>query len=52
MTSRLVRNLKSVAGTVAAAVRAGSAVENGLRPRREDLDTLGIDGAAFRSIGR
>ncbi len=51
MTSRFVRSLKSVAGTIAAAARAGSAVEEGRRPRRQDLDALGIDPGAFRAIG-
>lgn len=52
MTSRIVHNLKSAADAFAAAVRAGSAIENGLRPRRADLDTLGIDRTAFRKIVR
>ena len=52
MTNRFVRNLKSAAGAIAAAARAGIAVQNGSSPRREDLGTLGIDAGHFRSIGR
>jgi hypothetical protein len=52
MTSRFLRSLKSAAGLFAAAARAASAVEAYGRPRRRDLMTLGIDPAAFRSIGR
>jgi hypothetical protein len=52
MTIRFVRSLKSAASALAAAVRAGSAAGNGERPRRADLNTLGIDPGAFRNIGR
>jgi len=52
MTSRFVRNLKSAFGTFAAAARAAGSVENGLQPRRRDLDALGIDPGTFRSIDR
>jgi hypothetical protein len=52
MTRRFVRSLKSAAGVLAAAVRAGSAADNGERPRKADLDVLGIDPGAFRNIGR
>lgn len=52
MSNRFVSRFKSTVGALAAAVRVGSAVENGDRPRRKDLDALGIDPAAFRSIGR
>lgn len=52
MTNRFSRSLKSAAGTIAAAFRVGNAVDNGDRPRREDLDTLGIDPGAFRAIRR
>jgi hypothetical protein len=34
-----------------AAVSASAAVENGRRPRKRDLNTLGIDPKAFDSIG-
>jgi hypothetical protein len=52
MTRRFVRSLKSAADAIAAAARAGTAVDNGRVPRREDLATLGIDPTAFRHIGR
>ncbi len=52
MKDRLFDNLRAAASALAAAARAGSAVESGLRPRRRDLDALGIDPGAFRKIRR
>lgn len=52
MTRIALRSLKSTFGALAAAIRASNAVERGARPRDEDLQTLGIEPAAFRRIGR
>jgi hypothetical protein len=52
MANAFVRNINRTFGLFAAAARAASAVEAYGRPRRRDLMTLGIDPAAFRSIGR
>jgi hypothetical protein len=52
MTHRLIDNFRSAARTLVAAMRAGTAVDGGSLPQRQDLDTLGIDPRAFRKLGR
>lgn len=47
MTRTLIRAL----ALLAAAARAAAAAEAGRPPARRDLDRLGVDPAAFASIG-
>ena len=47
MTRTFVRKFHRTFNALAAAARAANAVDNGHRPRAEDLTTLGINPADF-----
>ena len=48
----LFATLGNVIDVIGSATAAASAVEGGRQPNAKHLKTLGIDAAAFRSIGR
>jgi hypothetical protein len=52
MPSKMLTAFNRSFTTLAAAIRASSAVEAGRRPHKGDLEALGIDLAAFRNITR
>ena len=48
----LFATLGTVIDVIGSAAAAASAVEGGRQPKSKHLKTLGIDTAAFRSIGK
>lgn len=50
--NKFFANLDTFATVFGSAVAVSAAVEGGRAPKSNDLKTLGIDPAAFRSIGR
>jgi len=49
--NHLLARVGAVFGAFGSAVAAGTAVEEGRKPRERDLNRLGIDAAAYRAIG-
>lgn len=50
MANKLVRRFHRAVATFAAAARAANAVDTHRRPHARDLETLGIDPAAFDKV--